>query len=87
MAASCWVVPKAMDGLAGVMASETSAAGPTVRLVEPVIEPKVAVIVDEPTATLCASPCVGALLLTVAFPAEEELHVTRLVMFAVLPSA
>lgn len=81
------VVPSAIEGFASVIASETSAGGPTVSVVEPLIEFSVAVMVDEPTATLCAKPCVGALLLMVALAVDEELHITCMVMFAVLPSA
>ena len=42
------VVPKAMEGLAGVMARDTSTAVVTVRVVEPVTEPEVAVMVVVP---------------------------------------
>lgn len=42
------VVPSAKDGLAGVTAIETSAGAPTVRLVEPAIEPELAVIDVDP---------------------------------------
>jgi len=87
VAVNCWLVPRAIAELVGVTAIVTSTAGPTVSVVEPLIVPKVAVMVDEPMATLCASPWLGTLLLMVALVVEEELHVTWVVMFAVLPSA
>ncbi len=68
--------------MAGVTAIETSMAGPTVRVVEPLTEPDVAVIVVLPCATLVASPE----LLMVATAAVDELHVTVFVRFCVLPS-
>ncbi len=68
--------------MAGVTAIETRAAGATVRVVEPLTEPDVAVIVVLPCATLVASPE----LLMVATAAVDELHVTVFVRFCVLPS-
>ena len=48
VAVNCWAVPSAIEGLLGVSAIETKAAGVTVNTVEPLIEPEVAVMVDEP---------------------------------------
>src|SRR5436305_552732 len=45
-----------MVGLAGVTAMEASAAGPTVRVVEPVTEPLVAETAVVPVATAAAMP-------------------------------
>jgi hypothetical protein len=50
------------------------------------MEPKVAVIVDCPVATLVASPTLGAPLLIVATAGTELLQTTELVMLRVLPS-
>lgn len=47
-AVNCWVVPKATVGVDGFTAIETSTAGVTVRVPDPVIEPEVAVIVTLP---------------------------------------
>jgi hypothetical protein len=50
------IVPSGMTGTAGVTAIETSTAGLTVTVVEPLIVPNVAVTVVLPKATLLASP-------------------------------
>ena len=42
VAASCWVEPRASDGVVGVTAMETSRAGVTVSAAEPVTPPSVA---------------------------------------------
>ena len=54
----------------------------TVRVVDPEIEPDVAVMDVVPAAIPFANPA----LLIVAIPTEEELQVTLLVRFCVLPS-
>ena len=82
MAANCWVVPLAIDALAGVMAIDASGAGVTVNPVEPVIVPEVAWMVVLPVATAVASPPV----LMVATMVLVEAQVTVLVRFCVLPS-
>jgi hypothetical protein len=61
---------------------EVKIAAVTVKLVEPLTEPDVTVIVVEPTATPVASP----LLAMVAAASFEEPQVTKLVRFCVLPS-
>lgn len=60
---------------------ETKFGGLTVSFVEPVTEPEVAVIVLAPGAVVLTIP----VLLMVAI-AEEEAHVTVLVISCVLPS-
>ena len=69
--------PGPIDGLAGATAIEVNDAGITIRVVEPVTDPKVAVMVVAPAATLVARPE----LLMVAAPAVEEFQATELVMF------
>ena len=81
MAVNCCVVPKAIDGLAGVTAIETSAGGLTVRVVEPLTLPDVAVMVALPVATLIANPAAEMVATLVA----EEVHVTELVMLEEVP--
>lgn len=81
VAANCCVVPLPIDGFAGVTAIDTRAGVPTVRIVEPLVVPKVAVMVVCPAATLEAKPA----LLIVAVPATDEPHVTELVKFCVPP--
>ena len=56
MAVNCSVAPLVIEGLAGVTAIEVRVGAVTVSLVVPLIEPKVAVIVEDPVATPVASP-------------------------------
>jgi len=83
VAVNCWVVPSGMDGIAGVIAIETSCAGVMLTDVDPVIVPEVAEMFDVPAATLVARPAVEI----VATADVSELQVTELVRFWVLPSA
>jgi hypothetical protein len=82
VAVNVCVVPSGIVGIAGVTAIETSTAGVTVSVVEPLIVPMVALTVVLPTATVAATPCeftVATLLLAV-------LQVIVFVRFKVLPS-
>ena len=83
---NCWVLPNGMVGTAGVTLIESKVAGVTVRAVEPMIDPKVAVTVVCPVATLVASPILGAALLIVATAGTELLQATELEILRVLPS-
>ena len=56
VAVNCRVVSRAMDGFAGVTEMETRTAALTVKVVEPVTEPEVAVIVVDPWPALVAKP-------------------------------
>jgi len=76
------VVPSGMVGMAGVTAMETRTAGVTVRVVEPAIDPEVAVTPVLPGATLVTRPCA----LTVAMLPSAVLQVAELVRSRVLPS-
>jgi hypothetical protein len=76
------VFPAATDPVAGVTESDVKMAALTVKVAEPLKFPEVAVIVAVPTATLVASPP----LFTVATPVADEVHVTELVRFCLLPS-
>jgi hypothetical protein len=58
----------------------------TVKLVEPVTVPDVAVIVVVPLPTAVANPLLPAVLLIVATPAADELQVTVVVTFWKVPS-
>jgi len=80
------VVPSAMEGLAGVIARDTSTAVVTVRVVEPVTDPDVALMVVVPCPRLLANPWLAESLLIVATAEASELHCDVLVMFCVLPS-
>ena len=86
MAVNCCCVPSAIDGVAGVIAIETSTAAVTVNVVDPVTEPELALIVAVPSARLLAKPVVVVALLIVATDVVSELHCTVAVMFCVLPS-
>ena len=83
---NCWVVPRAIVEFSGDNAIEDSAAVPTVSVVKPVTDPRVAVMVVCPAPALVASPFVPAELLMVATAAVFELQLTVVVMFCVLPS-
>lgn len=83
VAANCSVVPRAMPGIAGVMAMETNAAGVTVKVDEPPMLAAAAVIVVWPVDALAASP----LALAVATDGADELQVADAVRSSVLPSA
>jgi len=86
VAVNCSVVPRAIEGVAGVIAIVTRAAAVTVSTVDPLIEPDVAVIVAVPCPTLVANPMVAPVLLMVAVVGVSELHCTTEVRFCVLPS-
>ena len=82
MAVNCTDSPSTTEELAGVTAIELNTAGVTVRTVEPLTDPNVAVIVVVPCAALDANP----LLLMGATGAAVELHVAVEVRFCVEPS-
>ncbi len=88
MAVNCCVRPSALELFAGVIASETSSAALTVKLVfADTPEPEcVALMVVLPVATVVAKPFVPAALLIVAVAVEEEDQVTELVMSCVVAS-
>ena len=69
-------VPLEILGLAGLMVIETRCAVETVSPVDPLTDPKVALMVVLPVATLAARPCA----LMVAAAAVEEVHVTLVLM-------
>jgi hypothetical protein len=82
VAVNCWVAPLAIDGFTGVTAIDCRVAAVTVRVVEPLIAPDVALIVEVPTPAPVARP----VALIVAVAVVPELHVTVLVRFCVVPS-
>ena len=86
VAVNCVVVPKGIVGIAGVTVIESSAAGVTVNVVEPMIDPELAEIVVCPVDTLAACPVLGAVLLTVATVDTELFQATEPVRSRVLPS-
>ena len=86
VAVKCWVVPNAIDGVAGVTAIETSAAAVTVRVVLPETPFDAAVISVDPLPTVVASPCDPEVLLIVATLVVAELHCAVVVMSCVVPS-
>jgi hypothetical protein len=82
VAVNCCVAPLAIDGFAGVTAIDCSVAAVTVRVVEPLIAPDVALIVEVPTPAPVARPAT----LIVAVVVVPDDHVTVLVRFCVVPS-
>jgi len=86
VAINCFVNPCAMLGLVGVAVMDTSAALVTLSVVVPAMNPDIAVIVVEPTATDVARPLEPAALLIVATDPAEELHVTNDVISCVVLS-
>jgi hypothetical protein len=82
VAVNCCVAPLAIDGFAGVTAIDCSVAAVTVRVVEPLIAPDVALIVEVPTPAPVARP--AALIVAVVVVPDD--HVTVLVRFCVVPS-
>ena len=83
MATRFWLVPNAMDGLAGVNAMETNVADETVNVADPDKVPLVAVMVVLPEVAAVARP----VLVMGATPAFEDAQVTTDVKSCVEPSA
>jgi hypothetical protein len=81
VAVNCCLSPAGTDGDAGATEIDINTAAVTVNVAEPWIVPDVAVIVAVPFATLVASPP----LLTVAIVVADEVQVTVLVRFCVVP--
>ena len=77
VAVNCCVAPLAIDGFAGVTAIDCRVAAVTVRVVEPLIAPDVALIVEVPTPAPVARP--AALIVAVVVVPDD--HVTVLVRF------
>jgi hypothetical protein len=77
VAVNCCVAPLVIDGFAGVTAIDCSVAAVTVRVVDPLIPPDVALIVEVPTPAPVASP--AALIVAVVVVPDD--HVTVLVRF------
>ncbi len=73
--------PAGTEGAPGVTAIDTNAGAVTVRVVEPLMVPEVAVMVVEPCARLLARPA----LFTVAVDVDEDVQVATVVRFCVLP--
>ena len=84
-AVNCCVCPAGIEALEGVTAIEFSVA--FVTLSEELLDTPAnrAVIVDDPFATPVATPAVVALLLMVATPGLEEVHVAKTVRSCVSP--
>jgi len=79
VATNCLVIPIAVLGLDGVIATEMSVAAVTVSVVDPDRVPVVAVIVVEPAATEVTSPAEPAVLLILAIDDADELQTTSAV--------
>ena len=86
MAVNCCVVPLAMEGFVGVTTIDSSLAAVTLRVVEPVILPEVAVTVAVPRSLAIASPWDPPELEMLTASVLEEDQVTLLVRFCLLLS-
>jgi hypothetical protein len=75
-----------MVGVEGVIATDTKAAGVTLRVPVPDIEPEVAVIVAVPVPVDVASPTVAGAMLMVATVPADDVQCTEVVRSWVLPS-
>jgi hypothetical protein len=82
MAVSCWALPLAIAGLAGVIASETRAGGGTVTVIVPDTPSKAAVIVAVPTPTAVTVPDES----TTATVESLDVHAAVALMLTVPPS-
>jgi hypothetical protein len=78
---NCSLLPSKTEGFAGVTAIDTSTAGETVNVVEPVTLPSIALTVELPVVTPVARPPI----VIVATPEVNELHVTKGVKFSMVP--
>ncbi len=83
---NCWVVPRAIIGVCGVMAIDTRAAGFTTSGAEALTDPELIPIVVVPVPRDVASPAVAAVLLMVATVAAVELQCPVWVTSCVVPS-
>ena len=86
VATNCCVVPKAIEGFAGLTAIDSRTAAVTLMVVLPLTDPELAVICADPVPNVEASPLVFVVLLIVAMAGALELHCTVLVKSCVLPS-
>ena len=81
MAVNCSVFPAGTETVVGVTEIKVNTAAVTVRVAEPPTVPDVALMVADPFAALVANPP----LLTVATEVFEDVQVTVLVTFCVVP--
>ena len=79
---NCCVAPLVIDGFAGVTAIDCNVAAVTVKTVEPLTAPRVALMLLVPTPAPVPRP--PAVIVAVAGVAED--HVTEAVMLAVVLS-
>jgi hypothetical protein len=81
VAVNCCLKPAAIEGFAGVTAIETSVGAVAVRVVEAATDPETAPIVEVPCTSDVARPEAAM----VATAVDEEVQVTDVVRFCVLP--
>jgi hypothetical protein len=86
VARNCWVIPSGRATPDGVTTIELTEAEVTTSDAVAESDPIVAEMVELPAAMPWASPLVGVELLTVASTVLEDVQVTELVRFCVLPS-
>jgi hypothetical protein len=86
VAVNCCVVPRAIVGICGLIAIDTSTAGFTTNVALELIEPELIPIVVVPVPSVLASPAVPLVLLIVATVATVELQWPLCVRSCVVPS-
>ena len=86
VAVNCWLLPRGMLALLGMIAMDEIAPGVITTISLALIEAEVAVIVRVPVLDAVSRPCVPAALLTSATLGSEEAHTTEPVRSCVLPS-
>jgi hypothetical protein len=74
VAVNCCVVPRGIDGVEGLIAIETRAAGRTLNVAEALMDPAEMLIVVDPALSVVATPWVPCALLIVATLAADELQ-------------
>jgi hypothetical protein len=74
VAVNCWVAPRIMLGVCGLIASDTSATGFTTSVADPLTEPELMSMVVVPAVRVLANPAVLGVSLIVATLAVVELQ-------------
>ena len=86
VAVNCWFVPSGIDGIVGLTAIETRAAGATVSVAVALTEFKLIPIEVVPVPKVVAKPFEPDVLLMVATAAALDVQCPVCVMSCVLPS-
>src|SRR5258708_35841374 len=82
VAVNCWVCPGVIEAVPGVTVIDTNTGAVTVRVADPETPFRVALMFENPAATVVANPPVWI----VATEVTDEIHPAELVRLCVLPS-